>query len=260
MTFENLQFRRHGGVAWIMLDRPAAANALSMSLAEEFCAAVDLADNDPDVYVVVLQGSGKFFCAGGDVGAMAEAEDPADFLRTLAGKMSEGLLALARSRLVTIAAVHGAAAGAGLALVLSSDLVLASSNASFQSAYAKVGLTPDCGVSYLLPRVVGPRRAAEICLSGRVITATEALQWGLVNEMVDESALQLRAEDLALRLAGSAVQTLGPTKRLLNAAAIAAYRKHLDDEVATISSIVSHENTRNRIISFAGRSKSAGQA
>ncbi|MDQ4046818.1 MAG: enoyl-CoA hydratase/isomerase family protein [Actinomycetota bacterium] len=260
MTFENLQFRYGGGVAWITLDRPAAANALSMGLAEEFCAAVDRANNNPDVHVVVLQGTGKFFCAGGDVAAMAEAEDPAEFLRNLAGKMSEGLLALARSRLVTIAAVHGATAGAGLALVLNADLVLASSNASFQSAYAKVGLTPDCGVSYLLPQAVGPRRAAEICLSGRVITAPEALQWGLVNEVVDESELQLRAEDLALRLAGSATQTLGPTKRLLTTAAVAAYSKHLDDEVATISTIVSHENTRNRIISFAGRSKTASQA
>ncbi|MDQ0618174.1 enoyl-CoA hydratase/isomerase family protein [Arthrobacter globiformis] len=260
MTFENLQFRCAGGVAWIMLDRPAAANSLSIALAEEFCAAVDLANNNRDVHVVVLQGAGKFFCAGGDVAAMAEAEDPAEFLRILAGKMSEGLLALTRSRLVTIAAVHGAAAGAGLALVLNSDLVLASSNASFQSAYAKVGLTPDCGVSYLLPQVVGPRRAAEICLSGRVVTAPEALQWGLVNEVVDESALQLRAEDLALRLAGSAAQTLGPTKRLLTRAAVAAYGKHLDDEVATISTIVSHENTRNRIISFAGRSKAGGRS
>lgn len=260
MTFESLQFRCDGGVAWIVLDRPAAANALSIGLAEEFCAAVELADNDPDVHVVVLRGAGKFFCAGGDVAAMAEAEDPAEFIHDLAGKMSEGLLALARSRLITIAAVHGAAAGAGLALVLNSDLVLASSNASFQSAYAKVGLTPDCGVSYLLPQVVGPRRAAEICLSGRVVTAHEALQWGLVNEVVDESALQLRAEDLALRLAGSAAQTLGPTKRLLTTAAVADYSKHLADEVTTISAIISHENTRNRIAFFAGRSKSGVRA
>lgn len=259
MKFENLQFRCDGGVAWIMLDRPAAANALSVRLAEEFCAAVALADNDPEVWVVVLHGAGKFFCAGGDVAGMAEAGDPAEFLRSLAGKMSEGLLALAQSRLVTIAAVHGAAAGAGLALVLNADLVLASPNASFRSAYAGVGLTPDCGASYLLPQVVGPRRAAEICLSGRVVTALEALQWGLVNEVVDENTLQLRAKDLALQLAGSAAQTLGPTKRLLTATAVAGYRKHLDDEVATISAMASNTNTRQRITSFAGRSKSGGR-
>jgi 2-(1,2-epoxy-1,2-dihydrophenyl)acetyl-CoA isomerase len=259
MKFENLQFRSDGGVAWIMLGRPAAANALSIALAEEFCAAVALAENDPEVCVVVLHGAGKFFCAGGDVAGMAEAEDPAEFLRILAGKMSEGLLALAQSRLVTIAAVQGPAAGAGLALVLNSDLVLASPKASFQSAYAGVGLTPDCGVSYLLPQVVGPRRAAEICLSGRVVTAAEGFQWGLVNEVVDESALQFRAEELAFRLTGSATQTLGPTKRLLTAAAIAGYGRHLDDEVATISAMVSHENTRRRIASFAARSKSGSR-
>lgn len=255
MKFENLQFRSSGGVAWLMLDRPAAANALNLALAEEFRAAVALAGNAPEVSVLVLQGAGKYFCAGGDVAAMAEAGDPAGFLRRLAGTMSEGLLELARSRLITIAAVHGAAAGAGLGLVLNSDLVLASPKASFHSAYAGVGLTPDCGVSYLLPQVVGPRRAAEICLSGRGITASEALQWGLVNDVVDESALQLRAEELAFRLAGSATQTLGPTKRLLTAAA-ASYAKHLDDEVATISAIVSHADTARRIASFVGRSKS----
>lgn len=256
MTFENIQFRGDSGVAWITLNRPKAANSMSIPLADEFCSAVDQAADDPTVHVVVLQGAGKFFCAGGDVASMAESADPAEFLGTLAGRMSEGLLALGRSRLVTIAAVQGPAAGAGLALVLNSDLVLASSNATFQSAYAAVGLTPDCGVSHLLPLVVGPRRAAEICLAGRVVRAQEAADWGLVNEVMEESELLPRAEALALQLAGSAVQTLGPTKRLLTTAALMAYADHLDDEVKTISSIVSNHDTKNRIQSFATPRKS----
>ncbi|WP_125617076.1 enoyl-CoA hydratase/isomerase family protein [Specibacter cremeus] len=256
MTFETITVERDGALLWLTLNRPNEANALSIPLADEFCAAIDQAEADAGCHVLVLQGAGKFFCAGGDVAGMAGSADPADFLRTLAGTMHAGLLSLARSRLVTIAAVHGPAAGAGLGLVLNADFVLATPKASFLSAYAGIGLTPDCGVSYLLPQIVGPRRAAEIGLGGRVATAQEALDWGLVTELVEEADLRNRARQLGERLAGGATQALGPTKRLLTSARLSAYAEHLADEVETISRLVSLPDSKERVAAFVERRRS----
>jgi 2-(1,2-epoxy-1,2-dihydrophenyl)acetyl-CoA isomerase len=256
MNFDHIKVERAGALLWLTLNRPNEANALSIPLAEEFHAAIREAEADPGCHILILQGSGKFFCAGGDVVGMAGSNDPAEFLRILVGKMHTGILALARSSLVTIAAVHGPAAGAGLGLVLNADFVVASPQASFLSAYAGIGLTPDCGVSYLLPQMIGPRRAAEVCLAGRAVSAQEALDWGLVNELVEEPELQARVQEVAEKLSGGASQILGPTKRLLNAERLSAYAAHLDDEARTIASIVSNADAQNRIAAFAERSRS----
>ncbi|MET3920211.1 enoyl-CoA hydratase/isomerase family protein [Arthrobacter sp. UYEF20] len=255
MNFEHIKVTRDGAIVWLTLNRPEQANALTIAMAEDFCAAVSEAEADPGCHVLILQGAGKYFCGGGDLAGMANSDDPAGFLRTLAGKMHEGLLALARSRLVTVAAVQGAAAGAGLGLVLNADFVIATPTASFLSAYSRLGLTPDCGVSYLLPQVVGPRRAAEMGLGGRVAAAKEALDWGLVTELVEESQLHGRTVELAAQLAGGATQILGPTKRLLTAARLSAYAGHLADEVQSITAMISQADTGSRIAAFVERIK-----
>lgn len=253
MTFAQVTVERDGRMVWLTLNRPDQANALTLPLAQEFCAAIALAEADPDCHVLILQGAGRFFCAGGDVAGMAGADDPATFLRTLAERMHDGLLALARSRLVTIAVVHGPAAGAGLGLVLNADFVLASPLASFLTAYAGVGLTPDCGVSYLLPQMIGPRRAMEMAVGGRVVTADEALNWGLVTEVVPDAELHNRARSVGAQISGGAAQVLGPTKRLLTAARLAAYANHLADEAETISTMIADPGTRDLLIRFAER-------
>ncbi len=253
MTVAQITVERDGGVMWLTLNRPDQANALTLPLAQEFCAAIAQAEADPDCHVLILQGAGRFFCAGGDVAGMASSDDPATFLHTLAEQMHDGLLALARSRLVTIAAVHGPAAGAGLGLVLNADFVLASPSASFLTAYAGVGLTPDCGVSYLLPQMIGPRRAMEMAVGGRVVTAVEALNWGLVTEVVPQAELRIRARRLGARIAGGAAHVLGPTKRLLTAARLTAYADHLADEAETISTMITAPGTHDLLVRFAER-------
>jgi 2-(1,2-epoxy-1,2-dihydrophenyl)acetyl-CoA isomerase len=253
MTFDQITVERDGPLLWLTLNRPQEANALTIRLANEFCMAISDAEADPDCHVLIIQGAGRFFSAGGDVAGMADAEDPAGFLRMLAGTMHKGLLALAQSRLVTIAAVRGPAAGAGLGLVLNSDFVLASGAASFLSAYGGVGLTPDCGVSYLLPQVVGPRRAAEMSLAGAVASGQDALDWGLATELVQDADLQGRARQLGVQLAGGATQILGPTKRLLNTGRLSTYAEHLDEELRMISSMIAHPDTGERIAAFAER-------
>jgi 2-(1,2-epoxy-1,2-dihydrophenyl)acetyl-CoA isomerase len=253
MNFDSIKAERHGALMWITLDRPSEANALSIPLAKEFAAALGLAESDPSCHVLILQGSGRYFCAGGDVAGMADSDNKSEYLLDLAGAMHEVILAMARSRLVIIAAVHGPAAGAGLGLVLNADFVVASPDASFLSAYAGVGLTPDCGVSYLLPQIVGPRRAAQMCLGGRVVEARDGAEWGLASELVETAQLRGRAQELGESLAGGATQTLGPTKRLLSSRRLSAYADHLEDELRTISALGQDPDTIRRITAFAER-------
>lgn len=254
MSFENILVQFEGPLMWLTLNRPAEANAISIAMGQEFCAAIEQAEQNPAIHVVILQGSGRFFCAGGDVAMMDASDDPAVFLKELAGTMHVGLLRLARSRLITIAAVDGYAAGAGLGLVLNADVVLATEKAGFLSAYGTIGLTPDCGVSYLLPRVVGPRRAAHMALLGRSVNAEEGLSWGLVTEVVAQADLVARARELGESLGAGPSQMLGPTKKLLSAGIDEGYAKHLDDEAETISAMISLPDTLQRIGKFLSRS------
>ncbi|CAN5258816.1 enoyl-CoA hydratase-related protein [soil metagenome] len=253
--FRTLLVRHANGVAWITLNRPLEANALSLELAEEFHTAIQRAEADPQVCALVLRGSGRFFCAGGDVIGMAAAADHRAFISALAQGMHRVILALAHSRLVVVAAVNGPAAGAGLGLVLSADIVLASSGASFLSGYSGVGLTPDCGVSYALPRAIGRTRAAQILLAGQSVSAETAAAWGFVTELVDEDKLDERAEALAEALAGSARQTLGPTKRLLSAEFLSGLEGHLAAEHTSIVAAMGDPDTVARVLAFAERSR-----
>lgn len=267
MPYTDILVDRAGPIMWLTFNRPDDANAISTAMAEQFCAAVEQAEQDRDCHVLVLQGAGRFFCAGGDVAMMANAADPALFLGNLARTMHAGLLRLAESNLVTIAVVHGTAAGAGLGLVLNADVVLASPDARFLTAYGSVGLTPDCGVSYLLPRVVGPRRAAAMALLGRAVTADEAEAWGLATEVLPAERLVERAEELGLRAGSGATHVLGPTKRLLAGAAAGetageragqaagGYAAHLAAEAATIADFVTHPRTKESLAAFVSKGR-----
>ena len=250
-----LLLRKLGGVRWITLNRPNEANALSLALAEELRDAIADAEADPDCLVLILAGNGRFFCSGGDVIGMADAADQPTFIRELAGTMHDALLRLALSRLITIAAVDGPAAGGGLGLVLNADLVFVSRRASFIGAYSSVGLTPDCGVSYLLPRAIGPVRAASILLTGEPVGAEKAFDWGLVTEVVDEQELYSRVEQVAANLTTGAAHILGPTKRLLSSERISGYGAHLQSELDSISAFVSHPDSQALIRAFSAHSK-----
>ncbi|GAA1637682.1 enoyl-CoA hydratase/isomerase family protein [Georgenia ruanii] len=260
--YRYLRVAHEAGVAWIVLDRPNEGNALSQALADEFVRAVDGAVDDPSVRVVVLSGNGPFFCAGGDVVGMADADDPVAFTGHLARTMHRGILALARSELLVIAAVNGAVAGAGVGLVLNAQLVIASSAASFVSAYAGIGVSPDCGVSYLLPRAVGDVRAAALLFGGRPIDAATAESWGLVGEVTDVAGFDEHVRATVERLARGASQAYGPTKRLAMAPWIAAYEEHLEAEAASIATLVGHPDSQARVRKFvaASRERAAAKA
>jgi len=160
------------------LARPDVSNALDLPTSQSFAEAVQLAGADDDVRVVLLTGDGQRFCAGGDVASMAAASDRPAYLQELADTLDGSLQRLCELEKPVVAAVQGAAAGAGLAVMLAADIVIGASTSKYLTAYAGVGLTPDCGLSWQLPRAVGQQRALEMALTGRVLSAEEARDWG----------------------------------------------------------------------------------
>lgn len=238
------------GVARISLDRPHAHNAIDLATASEFTAAVAAVAAAPSVRAVLLHGAGPAFCVGGDVKAMAAAGDREEFLRELATVFHAGLARLAESPWPVVAAVHGAVAGAGLGLVLAADVVVAERSARLTAAYSGVGLSPDSGVSYLLPRVVGPRRAFRLSLAGETLSASEAVDWGLITEVAPDGGGLVRAEALAHQLAAAPHPATSETKRLLRAAFDRDLPTHLADEAATIARTAGSADAGARIARF----------
>ncbi len=182
--FETLTFDQSGPITRIVLNRPDAANGMNDVMTRELADAATLCDAAA-TKVVMLTGAGRFFCAGGDLKAMAAAPNArARSSRASPTTCTARISTFARMDAVLITAVNGAAAGAGFSLAVTGDLVLAAESASFTMAYTKAGLSPDGSSSYYLPRLIGIRRTQELMLTNRTLTAAEALDWGLVTEVV----------------------------------------------------------------------------
>ncbi|MDP3891453.1 enoyl-CoA hydratase/isomerase family protein [Nocardioides sp.] len=253
MATQLVTFERVGSVGRIELNRPDASNAVDLPTASSFGVALASAVEDPEVRVIVLTGAGKRFCAGGDVGSMALADDRSAYLRDLAEALDGVLQQLAAIDMPVVVGVQGAVAGAGLAVMLSGDLVVAGESTRFVTAYAGVGLTPDCGLSWLLPRAVGHQRAAELCLTGRALTATQAQDWGMVTRVVDDAAVADEAMALGEQLAQGPAYALGQARLLLREgwARTRAEAGAVESEV--IATAVTTADAQRLIDAFVGR-------
>ncbi|HET8593708.1 MAG TPA: enoyl-CoA hydratase-related protein [Intrasporangium sp.] len=240
------------GLATVELNRPDAANALDLPLAEQLALAVDRLAG-PDVRAVLLTGAGKRFCAGGDVRSFLAAEDPAAYLEQLASTADRALQRLGELDKPVVAAVQGAVAGAGLAVMLSCDLVVAAAGTKFVTAYSGIGLTPDCGLSWLLPRAVGQQRALELLLTPRTLSAVEARDWGLVTEVVDDAGVLARAREVAATLAAGPASAFGQARRLVRSSYAASRAETGADEAATIARAVQTEDAQRLIAAFTSR-------
>ncbi len=201
--------------AIITLNRPAALNTMNKDLIGELLVALNKAASDNDACCVVLTGAGRAFCAGGDLSFMETLTSKYErkaFIETV-GKVPKTILGMTKP---VIAMVNGAAAGAGFNLALACDLVFASESAKFAQSFAKVGLIPDCGGLYLLPRLVGSHKAKELMYTAQTLTAKECLALGLVNHVVPDTELTGQVLDFANALARSAPKALSLTKQALN--------------------------------------------
>ncbi|MGO4689625.1 enoyl-CoA hydratase/isomerase family protein [Glaciibacter sp. 2TAF33] len=245
-----LLVERDGPIARLTLNRPAAGNALDLELAQALRDSAESLGADDSCAVILIDAHGALFCGGGDVAAMSAAVSPADYVRELAGTVHEALLALAVSDTVVISAVQGAAAGGGFGIVLNSDYVVAAESATFVSAYSKVGLSPDCGSSYLLPRIVGSMRATEFAMMGRPLDAATAREWGVVNAVEPAEGVGAAAVRAAERVAGMPPAARAASKRLLAASWLPGYREHLDDERDTIGQLAATADSQRLRAAF----------
>ncbi|WP_394553438.1 enoyl-CoA hydratase/isomerase family protein [Agromyces sp. MMS24-JH15] len=246
------------GLARITLNRPERLNAVDPDAIRRWREIADEVSRRDDIGAVLLDAAGRAFCAGGDLRAMsalAEASDepPSATITALADEIHAGHLLLRDSAKPIVAAVQGPAVGGGLGFMLVADVIVASEDAVFQSGYADVGLTPDCGVGWLLPDAVGARRALELTLTSRRLTAVEAREWGLVTEVVAASALDGRALEIANGWLAGATDAYGQAKRLIRAAAERTFAESLDDEARTIGRAFATDAAQARIAAFTRR-------
>jgi 2-(1,2-epoxy-1,2-dihydrophenyl)acetyl-CoA isomerase len=254
MSYETLGFEVADGVARVVLNRPDAANSIDMTLGRELMQAAIRCDDDPRVRAVLLSGSGTMFCAGGDLKAFASYGDglPAA-LKELTTYLHAAISRFRRMHPPLVVAVNGPAAGAGMSLALAGDLVLAARSAKFAMAYTAVGLSPDGSSTYFLPRLVGMRRAQELLITDRRLSAEEAAEWGLVTQVVDDEQLAAEAGALAQRLAAGPTRAFGAVKRLLRESFSNTLETQMELEGRGISAMAATADGREGIAAFLGK-------
>lgn len=229
MPFEALRYETADAVATITLDRPDALNALTVQLKTELLAAVRDAERDAAVRAVILTGAGRAFCAGQDLRERLEPE-AAPLAVEIRERYNPLIVAMRRLEKPIVGAINGVAAGAGAALALACDLRIAAEGATFVLAFGRVGLVPDSGSTWFLPRLIGPARAAELALLNDPISAADAAGWGLVSRVVPPDRLLDEARVMAAKLAESAPRALALTKRALNRSLESTFAGQLDYE------------------------------
>lgn len=220
MTFETVVYETNGSVATVQMNRPDFLNALSLQLSIDLKAAIENAIAD-DVRAVILTGSGRAFCSGGDLRemkAMGEREGNIEaFLDSPLKALHDVILLIRETPIPFLAAVNGVCAGAGTNFALACDLVIAADDTSFNEAFVRIGLSPDCGGTFFLPRAVGEKRAAELFMTGGTIEAKRAEEIGMINRVVPAAELLQEAQKLAAQLASGPTGAYGRIKRMLNA-------------------------------------------
>lgn len=215
-AYETLVVDRREKIAIIKLNRPEDANCLNWKMATELASVAAHCDTDPLVRAVVLTSSGRFFCAGGDVKAMAGFDgDTVANVKRLADELHRAISAFSRMKAPLIVAVNGTAAGAGFSLAATGDIVIASETSSFTMAYTSVGLSPDGSSSYFLPRLIGLRRTQELMFTNRKLSAAEALDWGVVTSVSPSDKLMESALEVAEYLSSGSAASNSVVKKLL---------------------------------------------
>ncbi|WJL96809.1 enoyl-CoA hydratase/isomerase family protein [Microbacterium sp. ET2] len=248
------------GLARVTFNRPARLNAMDFAMAERWREIAHRVADDPGIGAVILDAAGPAFCAGGDVVAMSATGATGDDVTASAHVIHDGIRTLALSDKPIVAAVQGAVAGGGLGLMLTADYIVATDAARFVSRYANIGLTPDLGVTTLLPAAIGQRRALQLLLQDRTLTAEEALDWGLIAEVVPADDLAARAEAIARTWIDGATAAFGQAKRLVRHGADRPFKVNLDDEAATIGTRFATDEARTRVAAFAAASHSRSRS
>jgi 2-(1,2-epoxy-1,2-dihydrophenyl)acetyl-CoA isomerase len=252
MTYEKMIFEVNNGIATITLNRPEAFNALDAQLAREFHDAIITCSEDDTVRVVVITGSGRAFCAGGDVMAFSEALDTIGaHVKRLTTELHGAVSRMVRMPKPTLSAVNGVAAGGGMSLALAGDLIVASQSARFTMAYTQIGASPDGSSSFTLPRLVGVKRALELTLLNPVLSAEEAMAWGIVNRVFPDDSFRTEVNALATQLAQGPTQAYGRAKALFYSSTNESLETQMELEALNIAASGKTADFREGVLAFA---------
>lgn len=236
MSYTTLTFDVRDNVATITLNRQEAANAINLDLAKDLMHVALKCDELPEVRAVIITGTGSTFSVGGDLKSFSEqGSHLPGHLKEVTTYLHAAISRLTRMDAPVIAAVNGVAAGAGMSLAIAADLVIAAESARFTMAYTRVGLTPDGSASYFLPRIVGLKRALELTLTNRVLSAQEAYELGIVTQVVPDTEVLTQANVTAAQLANGAKTALGAAKRLLHSGWNQTLETQMENEAQTLA-------------------------
>ena len=242
---------RDGRVLTITLNRPANGNAIDLPLAEALSAAV--AQVDEAVGAVLILGAGKHFCVGGDVGEFGAAAEPDVFITGLATQLHVAVDALAELDVPVVVGLHGGVGGAGMSLAGIADVAVCGRSAKLRPAYLAIGLTPDGGMSWTLPRTIGRTRFMDLLMTGGMLTADEALAGGVVSRVVDDAEVHATATALAEQLAAGPTSSYARLKALVRDGQGRSLRAQLDAEAVAIGVSAGSLDGREGVAAFLER-------
>lgn len=266
---ESVLFTVDGGVARLTLNRPARLNAINVDMAYAWRDVTADAVSRDDVRAIVLDAAGPAFCSGGDVIDMATTMGSGTEITALARVINEGILSLTTSKVPVVAAAHGTTAGGGLGILLATDYAVVGASSRVGSLYANVGLTPDLSVSAHLARAIGERRALQLVLQDRLLSADEAREWGLVAEVIsaptdsagdaaaEADAVRARAEQVARFWADGASAAYGEAKQLVRSQPERSFSEQLELEARTIGAALDGDEASELVRRFAAASTGA---
>jgi len=252
--YETITLEQSGPIARITLNRPDAANGMNHTMTRELADVAKRCDTDA-TKVVVLTGSGRFFCAGGDLKSFADAPNRGQHIKGVADDLHRAISTFARMNAVLITAVNGTAAGAGFSIAVTGDIVLAAESATFTMAYTRVGLSPDGSSSYFLPRLIGITKTKELMLTNRTLSAQEASQWGLVTEVLPDDRVAARADELAAQMASTAGGSNGAVKALMLSTFSSGLEEQMEFESRVIAGRAESADGREGVDAFMAKRK-----
>lgn len=230
MNWQTILVDKEEGVTWITLNRPDRLNAINLRMATELLEAIRACSRDETARALVIRGSGRAFCSGSDLKFDSGLVEPTKLTAEITDLLNTLILSIRGLGKPVIASVKGSVSGAGFSLVLACDLAVAAEGARFNMAFIKIGVTPDLGATYFLPRYMGLKRASELFFTGEMMTAEEAAKFGIVNKVVSEGDLEAATRDLAIRLSRGPTLAIARTKNLISEAFSRTLEEQLSNE------------------------------
>lgn len=254
MKYETLRIKNKNKIAYITLSRPERLNSFDIKLGNELYDTLKKITKDDNIRVVVIKGTGKGFCGGGDVKEMYDAENKTEFLKKLTKVIHKCVIEMRTMEKPVIAEVNGAAFGAGLSIALACDIIIASKDAKFGTAFIGIGLAPGCGTQFFT-KLVGYQRACEYILTSKIFTAQKALELGIVNTVVEPEKLDETVEEFASKFKTLPPIAVGKAKMLINKSLENSMIDHLELESITASKSAGSLDFKEGVTAFIEKRK-----